>query len=106
MPRRKRGMTLSFDLDHTGFRSPFDSASLRDATLSPSTPHRFAMLRSALRLRIASRCYAQDDKGKRGAKRSVMAQAEKSPVVGIIMGSRSDWQTMAPARDTLAELGI
>ncbi|HET6274303.1 MAG TPA: 5-(carboxyamino)imidazole ribonucleotide mutase [Candidatus Cybelea sp.] len=35
-----------------------------------------------------------------------MAQAEKSPVVGIIMGSRSDWQTMSPARDTLAELGI
>jgi 5-(carboxyamino)imidazole ribonucleotide mutase len=29
-----------------------------------------------------------------------------SPKVGIIMGSRSDWETMAPARDALAELGI
>jgi 5-(carboxyamino)imidazole ribonucleotide mutase len=27
-------------------------------------------------------------------------------MVGIIMGSSSDWETMAPARDTLAELGI
>jgi 5-(carboxyamino)imidazole ribonucleotide mutase len=26
--------------------------------------------------------------------------------VGIIMGSRSDWDALAPARDTLAELGI
>jgi 5-(carboxyamino)imidazole ribonucleotide mutase len=29
-----------------------------------------------------------------------------NPKVGIVMGSRSDWETMAPARDTLAELGI
>jgi 5-(carboxyamino)imidazole ribonucleotide mutase len=35
-----------------------------------------------------------------------MAQASKAPVVGIIMGSRSDWETMEPARDTLVELGI
>src|SRR5579862_3758021 len=27
-------------------------------------------------------------------------------LVGIIMGSRSDWETMAPARDVLDELGI
>jgi 5-(carboxyamino)imidazole ribonucleotide mutase len=27
-------------------------------------------------------------------------------MVGIIMGSRSDWETMEPARDLLAELGI
>lgn len=27
-------------------------------------------------------------------------------LVGIIMGSRSDWDALAPARDTLAELGI
>lgn len=27
-------------------------------------------------------------------------------MVGIIMGSRSDWETMEPARDTLVELGI
>lgn len=35
-----------------------------------------------------------------------MAQASDTPLVGIIMGSRSDWETMAPARDTLTELGI
>jgi 5-(carboxyamino)imidazole ribonucleotide mutase len=36
----------------------------------------------------------------------VMAESGNNPIVGIIMGSRSDWETMAPARDTLAELGI
>jgi 5-(carboxyamino)imidazole ribonucleotide mutase len=35
-----------------------------------------------------------------------MAQAEKPPIIGIMMGSRSDWQTMSAARDTLAELDI
>ena len=35
-----------------------------------------------------------------------MAQAEKAPIVGIIMGSRSDWETMSAARDTLEELEI
>jgi 5-(carboxyamino)imidazole ribonucleotide mutase len=30
----------------------------------------------------------------------------KAPLVGIIMGSRSDWETMEPARDLLVELGI
>jgi 5-(carboxyamino)imidazole ribonucleotide mutase len=35
-----------------------------------------------------------------------MAQSGNEPIVGIIMGSRSDWETMAPARDTLAELGV
>ena len=33
------------------------------------------------------------------------AQAGK-PLVGIIMGSRSDWDTMEPAREALGELGI
>ncbi len=33
-------------------------------------------------------------------------QAGKSPIVGIIMGSHSDAQTMAAARETLEELGI
>jgi 5-(carboxyamino)imidazole ribonucleotide mutase len=28
------------------------------------------------------------------------------PLVGIIMGSRSDWETMAHAAETLAELGV
>jgi 5-(carboxyamino)imidazole ribonucleotide mutase len=35
-----------------------------------------------------------------------MAQAGKPPIVGIIMGSRSDWETMSAARDTLDELEI
>ncbi len=35
-----------------------------------------------------------------------MAQAGDAPMVGIIMGSRSDWETMSGARDTLEELGI
>ncbi|MEM1330424.1 MAG: 5-(carboxyamino)imidazole ribonucleotide mutase [Planctomycetota bacterium] len=29
-----------------------------------------------------------------------------SPLVGVIMGSRSDWETMRHASETLAELGI
>ena len=32
--------------------------------------------------------------------------ADAAPVVGIIMGSRSDWETMRHAADTLAALGI
>jgi 5-(carboxyamino)imidazole ribonucleotide mutase len=34
-----------------------------------------------------------------------VTQAEH-PLVGIIMGSRSDWQTLEPARETLDELQI
>jgi 5-(carboxyamino)imidazole ribonucleotide mutase len=34
-----------------------------------------------------------------------VAQSE-APIVGIIMGSRSDWETMSAARDTLDELEI
>jgi 5-(carboxyamino)imidazole ribonucleotide mutase len=37
---------------------------------------------------------------------SAVAQSSETPVVGIIMGSRSDWETMSAARDTLVELGI
>jgi 5-(carboxyamino)imidazole ribonucleotide mutase len=32
--------------------------------------------------------------------------AEQPPLVGIIMGSRSDWETMRHAADTLAEFGV
>ena len=35
-----------------------------------------------------------------------MSASSKSPVVGIIMGSRSDWPTMSKAAEILAELGI
>ena len=28
------------------------------------------------------------------------------PLVGIIMGSKSDWETMSHAADTLSELGV
>ena len=31
---------------------------------------------------------------------------QPAPLVGIIMGSKSDWETMRHAADTLAELGI
>ena len=40
-----------------------------------------------------------------GANRSAMAK-DGGAVVGIIMGSRSDWETMTAARDTLTELDI
>ena len=32
--------------------------------------------------------------------------AEDAPLVGIIMGSQSDWSTMAHAADVLSELGV
>ena len=35
-----------------------------------------------------------------------MANETASPKVGIIMGSRSDWESLEPARTTLVELGI
>ncbi|NBX58513.1 MAG: 5-(carboxyamino)imidazole ribonucleotide mutase, partial [Gammaproteobacteria bacterium] len=28
------------------------------------------------------------------------------PVVGIVMGSRSDWETLRPAAETLEKLGV
>jgi 5-(carboxyamino)imidazole ribonucleotide mutase len=49
---------------------------------------------------------AQDDNLECSAKRLAVAQASKTPIVGIIMGSRSDWETMSSARDTLEELEI
>ena len=35
-----------------------------------------------------------------------MSASSKFPVVGIIMGSRSDWPTMSKAAEILAELGV
>ena len=35
-----------------------------------------------------------------------MTSSSKSPVVGIIMGSRSDWPTLSKAAEILAELGV
>ncbi len=32
--------------------------------------------------------------------------ADEAPLIGIIMGSRSDWETMRHAADLLAELGV
>lgn len=32
--------------------------------------------------------------------------AEEAPLIGIIMGSQSDWETMRHASDTLAALGV
>jgi 5-(carboxyamino)imidazole ribonucleotide mutase len=38
--------------------------------------------------------------------RTVEGPFPSSPLVGVIMGSRSDWETMVHAVDTLEELGI
>lgn len=35
-----------------------------------------------------------------------MAKKQDNPLVGIIMGSRSDWETMAHAVQTLTDLGV
>lgn len=35
-----------------------------------------------------------------------MSDSDKNPLVGIIMGSQSDWETMAHAHDILHKLGI
>ncbi len=35
-----------------------------------------------------------------------LAKAESAPLVGIIMGSRSDWETLRPAAELLSELGV
>ena len=35
-----------------------------------------------------------------------MTHSDKDPLVGIIMGSQSDWETMKEAHDILHELGI
>src|SRR4051812_10335282 len=35
-----------------------------------------------------------------------MAAVAEAPLVGVIMGSRSDWETMRHAADTLDSLGV
>ncbi len=35
-----------------------------------------------------------------------MSQQTAAPLVGVIMGSKSDWETMSAAADLLAELGV
>jgi 5-(carboxyamino)imidazole ribonucleotide mutase len=35
-----------------------------------------------------------------------MPKARKTPLVAIVMGSKSDWEVMRQARDVLSELGI
>ena len=39
-------------------------------------------------------------------KKKLKSMADKEPLVGIIMGSQSDWPTMKNAADTLDKLGI
>jgi 5-(carboxyamino)imidazole ribonucleotide mutase len=41
-----------------------------------------------------------------GESKYIMAKSAKAPVVGIIMGSQSDWETMRHAASTLDELGV
>ena len=33
-------------------------------------------------------------------------ESSRSPLVGVVMGSRSDWETMRHAAEVLAELGV
>ena len=40
------------------------------------------------------------------AQRKPLKRARQTPLVGIIMGSRSDWETMQHAAETLTALGI
>lgn len=40
------------------------------------------------------------------AQRKPLKRARQTPLVGIIMGSRSDWETMRHAAETLTALGI
>src|SRR5262245_2830039 len=35
-----------------------------------------------------------------------MSVAESAPLVGVIMGSKSDWETMRQAADVLAQFGV
>ena len=35
-----------------------------------------------------------------------MSTANARPLVGIVMGSKSDWETMKACRDTLREFGV
>jgi 5-(carboxyamino)imidazole ribonucleotide mutase len=35
-----------------------------------------------------------------------MSASPSSPLVGIIMGSKTDWETLAPAKELLEELGV
>jgi len=37
---------------------------------------------------------------------SVIPEASTAPLVGVVMGSRSDWETMRSCVDCLAELGV
>jgi 5-(carboxyamino)imidazole ribonucleotide mutase len=39
-------------------------------------------------------------------KTSDAARSDESPLVGIIMGSKSDWDTMSAAAETLAQFGV
>lgn len=46
------------------------------------------------------------ERGPLGELMEAAVDFERAPVVGVIMGSRSDWATMRHAADTLAELGV
>jgi 5-(carboxyamino)imidazole ribonucleotide mutase len=43
---------------------------------------------------------------KKSSLRAAKSQSSKRPLVGVIMGSSSDWETLENAAKTLAELGI
>lgn len=43
---------------------------------------------------------------KKPASRAVNSDSQAKPLIGVIMGSTSDWETLEPAVRTLSELGI
>lgn len=43
---------------------------------------------------------------KKPASRAVNSDSQAKPLIGVIMGSTSDWETLEPAARTLSELGI
>lgn len=43
---------------------------------------------------------------KKPASRAVTSDSQAKPLIGVIMGSTSDWETLEPAARTLSELGI
>src|SRR5437868_3504404 len=53
-----------------------------------------------------ARCPTPSEPTRRPAPRYASSMAATAPLVGIIMGSKSDWETLSHAAQTLEQLGI
>lgn len=58
------------------------------------------------RLRPAVRDFARDDKQGQGHREKPMSDAKQKPLVGVIMGSDTDWPMMSETVKALKEFGI